>query len=108
VPLPTPNKCAVCVAKVLENYFLKTTLEPEGINEDVPAISFCGLNASASPIINSNGLYMSYAATPHVLHPAEPIYSVHRRKTQTECEFVAFPQVLTFKAGYSCESQTEF
>lgn len=57
MPLPTPNKYAVCIAKVLENYFLKTTLEPEGINEDVPAISFAGLLASASPIINSNGLY---------------------------------------------------
>ena len=80
MPLPTPNKYTVCVAKVLENYFLKTTLEPEGINEDVPAISFAGLHASASPIINSNGLYMSYAATPHVLHPAEPISSVHKQE----------------------------
>lgn len=71
LPLPTPNKYALCVAKVLENDFLKTTLEPEGINEDVPAISFAGLHVSASPIKNSNGLYMSYAATPHVLHPAE-------------------------------------
>lgn len=107
MPLPTPNKYAVCVAKVLKNYFLKTTLEPEGINEDVPAISFAGLLASASPIINSNGLYLSYAATSHVLHPAEPISSVHKQES-IEYEFVASPWVSTFKARNSYHSQTAF
>lgn len=77
----------LCVAK---NYFLKTTLGPEGINEDVPAISFAGLHTFTSPIRNSNSLYMSYAATPRILHPAEPVRSAHKQKS-TEYELVASP-----------------
>lgn len=72
LPLPALNKCAVCGAKGLQNYFLKTTLEPKGINEDVPAISSTGVHASASPIINTNCLYRSCSAAPRGLHPAGP------------------------------------
>lgn len=107
VPLPALNKYTVCGAKVLQNYFLKTTLEPEGINEDVPAISFAGSPASASPIININGLYASYTAAPNILRPAGPIYPVHKQE-KAEHGLVASPWVLTLEAGESYQSQTAF
>lgn len=72
----------------------------------MPAISFAGLHASASPILNSNSVYMSYAAAPHVLHPAESIYSVHKQES-TECGFVASPHLrlaAAIKAGLHLES----